>query len=123
MTETSVLIADDDVIVREIMSVYISRDSSLHLVATAKDAAETIELAGKHRPQVALVDVSMPGNSGPQLVKEIRRCSPDTRVLALSSHDDQGTVEDMLAAGAATYLVKGTPPIEILAAIRNVAQA
>src|SRR5581483_3017941 len=78
---------------------------------------EALALARARRPDVALVDVKMPGGGGVRAAREIIRVSPQTRVLALSAYEDRQTVLQMLAAGAVGYLVKGTSPDEIVRAI------
>ena len=90
------------------------------LIGTAGDADEAIALAGDERPDVALVDVSMPAGGGARAAREIARCSPDTRVIALSAFEDRPTVLEMLRAGAVGYLVKGTAGEEIVGSIQKV---
>jgi len=87
----------------------------------AQDADEVIELATRLRPQVCIVDVSMPGGGGPRATREIRSRSPWTRIVALSGHQDRATVVEMLRAGASAYLVKGATAEEIVDAIYTVA--
>jgi DNA-binding NarL/FixJ family response regulator len=123
MSRTTVAVADDDVVVREILSAYISLEPSMELVGMAEDAEEAIELASTHRPNVMLVDVTMPGRSGPETVKGIHLSSPATRILAFSAHEDRETMRTMLAAGASSYLLKGTPPDQIMELIRRAAKA
>jgi DNA-binding NarL/FixJ family response regulator len=114
MSHTTVAVADDDEVVREILSAYISVEPSMELVGMAQDAEEAIELASKYRPDIMLVDVTMPGRAGPETVRGILLSSPATRIFALSAHEDEETMAEMLAAGASRYLVKGTPPAQIL---------
>jgi EAL domain-containing protein (putative c-di-GMP-specific phosphodiesterase class I) len=73
-----------------------------------------------NRPDVAIVDVTMPAGGGPRAARGIITTSPTTRVIALSAHEDRATVLEMLRAGAVGYLVKGTAPEEILSAIDRV---
>jgi DNA-binding NarL/FixJ family response regulator len=115
----SVLIAEDEPSVRAALSDLIDDDRSLHLVGAAEDAQEAIDLAREHHPDVALLDVKMPSGGGPRATREIRAASPDTRVVALSALEDRVSVLEMLRAGAAGYLVKGTSPGEIVEAIRR----
>lgn len=111
------LIADDEAEVRSAPADLIGSEEHLELVGAAGDADEAIELATGTRPDVALVDVKMPGGGGPRATREILRTSPQTRVLALSAYEDRRTVLEMLGAGAVGYLVKGTAPEEIVRAI------
>ena len=119
MTPRCVLIADDNPTVRGILADVVATDTGLNVVATAGDAAEAIALAGRHRPDVALVDFRMPGG-GPWAAKEIKRVSPETRVVALSAHADKAAVLEMLRAGAVGYLVKGASGEDVLDSIARV---
>jgi signal transduction histidine kinase len=114
-----VLIAEDEPTVREALGELIDGETALRLVGSAGDAEEAIRLAREHRPDVALLDVKMPAGGGPRAAREIRAQCPDTRVVALSAYEDRATVLEMLRAGASGYLVKGTPAVEIVDAIRR----
>ncbi len=113
-----ILIADDDAEVRSVLIDIIGRAESLELVGVAEDAQQAIELAGRQRPDAALLDVKMPGG-GPRAAREIRASSPGTAIIALSAHEDARSVQEMLAAGAYNFLVKGTSPKELVDAIRS----
>jgi len=115
----TVLIAEDEPAVRAALSDLIDIEDELELVGAAADAQEAIDMAREHRPDVALVDVKMPAGGGTRAAREIRALSPATRVVALSAYEDRTTVLDMLRAGAAGYLVKGTSAGEIVEAIRR----
>ena len=119
---TTVLIADDQAEVREALELLVSSEPTFELVGLADDAERAIELARRHRPDVALVDFKMPGGGGPRAAREIRSCSPATRVVALSAYGDRNSVFQMLRAGAVGYLVKGASAAEIHAAIARSAQ-
>jgi signal transduction histidine kinase len=114
-----VLIAEDEPTVREALGELIDGEVALRLVGAAADAEEAIRLAQEHRPDVALLDVKMPAGGGPRAAREIRASCPDTRVVALSAYEDRSTVLEMLRAGASGYLVKGTPAVEVVEAIRR----
>ena len=116
MTRQCVLIADDDPEVRATLAEVVETDAGLEIVASAGNAAEAIALAGRHQPDVALIDFQMPGG-GPWAAQEIARVSPDTRVLAFSAHADKGAVLEMLRAGVVGYLVKGGSAKDVLDAI------
>ena len=118
----NVLIAEDDAGARAALAELIESEPSLSLVGQATDAAEAVHLATLYRPDVALLDVRMPQGGGPRATREIRRCSPRTRVVALSIHEDKGTVLEMIRAGAEGYLVKGGSPQEIIEAIHSSAR-
>jgi EAL domain-containing protein (putative c-di-GMP-specific phosphodiesterase class I)/AmiR/NasT family two-component response regulator len=119
MTLIRVLIAEDERVIRDALSRMVDDEESLELVAVAADAEEAVAMAGRERPDVALIDVKMPGGGGVRATREIRRLSPQTRVVALSAYDDRGTVLQMVRAGVSGYLVKGGPPEEIVETIHR----
>jgi EAL domain-containing protein (putative c-di-GMP-specific phosphodiesterase class I)/DNA-binding NarL/FixJ family response regulator len=122
-TTTSVLVVEDQPdLVRALVELIASR-KSLRLVGSAENVERGLELASQHRPDVALVDVKMPGGGGPRFTHEVQFCSPETRVVALSAYEDRANVFDMLRAGAVAYLVKGTAAgSEILTTVEQAAR-
>jgi EAL domain-containing protein (putative c-di-GMP-specific phosphodiesterase class I)/DNA-binding NarL/FixJ family response regulator len=116
-----VLIADDEQVVRESLASVIGSDPSLEIVGTAGDAQGAIDLAAWRLPDVALLDVRMPGG-GPRAAAEIARLSPSTRVLALSAAEDRESVLTMIRAGALSYVGKTASNEEILNAIHGTAE-
>lgn len=112
-----VLIADDDEMNRETLAEIIERSGALELIGIAKDADEAIAIAAMRRPDVALLDVRMPGGGGPRAAREIRKGSSDTRIVALSAFGDDRSVNDMLANGAISYLTKDASFDDIVDAI------
>jgi DNA-binding NarL/FixJ family response regulator len=116
-----VLVADDDPVMRMLMSAVIARDPELELAGEAEDAEEAIAAAERLRPDVALLDIEMPGGGGLHAALQIGARCPDTRVLALSGHQTDAARDQMTAAGAVGYVVKGAPPEDVLRAIREAA--
>ena len=116
-----VLIADDEQAVRESLAGVIGSDPSLEIVGSAQDAQGAIDLAAWRLPDVALLDVRMPGG-GPRAAAEIARLSPSTRVLALSAAEDRESVLAMIRAGALSYVGKTASNEEILSAIHGTAE-
>lgn len=102
-----ILVADDAATIREALAALIRTDPALELAATAADAREAVEAAERTQPDVALVDVRMPGG-GPAAARGIRTVSPSTHILAHSAFDDPGSRTAMLTAGAEDCIVKGT---------------
>lgn len=119
MERIRVLVAEDEEAVREALVDLLSSDAAIEVVGSAKDADEAIQMAADSKPDVALVDVKMPGGGGARAAREIRTHSPQTHVVALSAYEDRRTVLEMLRAGALGYVVKGTPADEILRTIRR----
>ncbi len=116
-----VLLAEDDVSVRNALATLIDREAGLELVGAVADAQRAIVVAGRERPDVALLDVRMPGGGGATAARAIRESSPETQIVALSAHDDRATVVEMLQAGAVGYVVKGAPIDDLLDTIRRAA--
>lgn len=114
-----VLLADDDAPVLAALAEMFEAEPGMTVVGAASDTDEAIAIAGRERPDVALLDVKMPGGGGPRAVREIGKVSPATRVVALSAHGDRASVAEMLRAGALSYVVKGAPIGEIIEAVER----
>ena len=112
-----VMIAEDEPALRDVLTDLIGNEDHLELVGAAGDAEQAIQIGRQKRPDVALVDVRMPGGGGPRVAREMRLYCPRTRVVALSAFDDRSTVLEMLQSGAVGYLVKGASGAEIVDAI------
>src|SRR4051794_30415053 len=103
-----ILVAEDDPSVRAALVGLIQAEAGLELVGEVAGAIEAVEVAAKQHPDVAVIDVRMPGGGGPAAVRGIKRRSPRTRMLAFSAAGDRETVLEMLEAGVVGYLVKGS---------------
>jgi DNA-binding NarL/FixJ family response regulator len=115
-----ILIADDHGIVRGGMKLLIDRQPDMEVVAEAEDGVEALETALRVRPDLAVLDVSMPRLTGLQAARQIKAHLPDCQVLMLSMHDDQRYVFDALKAGASGYVLKRDVDQSLLDAIRAV---
>ncbi|MEA2493412.1 MAG: hypothetical protein QOJ29_1323 [Thermoleophilaceae bacterium] len=116
-----VLVAEDDVAVRGALTALIGDEPRLELVAAVGDADQAIAAAERERPDVALLDVRMPGGGGARAARGIKRACPETRILALSAYEDRDTVLEMVEAGVAGYLVKGSTIEKIVSSIERAA--
>jgi EAL domain-containing protein (putative c-di-GMP-specific phosphodiesterase class I)/AmiR/NasT family two-component response regulator len=114
-----VLIADDEQSVLDVLTALMDAESDLEVAASARDAETAIQLATREQPDVAILDVRMPGGGGPRATREILRRSPDSRVIALSAHEEIDSVLEMLRAGALGYVVKGDSTDAIVKAIHR----
>lgn len=119
MSRIRLMLADDEAPVLEAMSELVSMDPFIDLIGTARDAGEAIDLAVMHEPDVALLDVRMPGGGGSRAAREIRRRSPETRIVALSASTDPRSVVSMVRAGAVGYVGKDRSADEVLRAIHR----
>lgn len=118
----SVLLADDDPVVRFGLRMMLSGAADLRVVAEANDGAEAVELARRHRPDVVLMDIRMPGTDGLTATETLRSRTPAPQVMVLTTFDADAHVLRALRAGAAGFLLKDTPPDELVVAIRHAAQ-
>lgn len=116
-----VLIADDDASMRSALWELLTSEPGYEVVALASGPDSAIGFAGTHQPDVAIVDVKMPGGGGVRAAEGIRGTSPETRILALSAWNDRETIRCMADAGALDYLVKGASPDDILDTIERLA--
>jgi EAL domain-containing protein (putative c-di-GMP-specific phosphodiesterase class I)/ActR/RegA family two-component response regulator len=114
-----VTIAEDDQLFRDALRALLATDPSLELAGVAADAEEAIALAAREQPDVALVDVRMPGGGGVRATEGIRAAAPGTRVIAVSGFTERTAVLEMVRAGAVGYVVKGAPLDELLATIHG----
>jgi DNA-binding NarL/FixJ family response regulator len=117
-----ILVADDHGIVRSGLRMLIERQEGMSVVAEAEDGVEALSLAQSVRPDVAVLDVSMPRMTGLQAAREIGAHCPDTSVLLLSMHDDERYVFEALKVGAAGYVLKRAADTDLIDAIRTVAR-
>ena len=111
------LVADDHGIVRSGVRMLLDQQEGISVVAEAEDGVEAVEAAIKHKPDVAVLDVSMPRMTGIQATHEIKQHVPDTAVVLLSMHDDQRYFYDALKAGAAGYVLKRSADSQLVDAI------
>lgn len=118
----NVLIADDDAMVRFGLRMMLDGAPDLTVVAEAGDGAEAIELARRHHPDVVLMDIRMPGTDGLTATEILRKDSPAPQVMVLTTFDADAHVLRALRAGAAGFLLKDTPPDELVVAVRHAAQ-
>ena len=115
-----VLLSDDHRIVREGLRTLLQKEPDLEVVGEAEDGHSTVELARKLRPQVVVMDITMPGLNGIEATRRITKEIPAVKVLALSMHVDARFVERILKAGATGYLPKDCASEELTRAIRTV---
>jgi two-component system, NarL family, response regulator NreC len=115
-----VLLADDHLLVRTGLRFIIDAQPDLEVVAEAGDGEEALRLALETRPDVALVDLSMPGPRAARTIADLVRECPGTRVLVVTVHDDPASLRASLAAGASGFVVKKAADTLLFAAIRTV---
>jgi len=119
---TRVLLADDHSIVRQGFRMILSTQSDFEVVGEAANGREAVQLAEELKPDVAVMDVSMPELNGIEATRRIAEVSPRTRVVALSMHKDSVYVREILRAGARGYLLKDAMDTDLIGAVRAVAR-
>ncbi len=121
MSELRIFLADDHAVVREGLKALINAQAGMTVVGEADDGLDACERVPGLRPDVVVMDVSMPGLTGSQATERLRKDCPLVKVLALTVHEDKGYIRQLLAAGAVGYVLKRTAPEELIRAIRVVA--
>ncbi|RXR02667.1 response regulator [Pseudoxanthomonas composti] len=115
------LIVDDHTLVRAGLSRLLQGFADVDVVAEASTADQAIDLTTLHRPELVLLDLSLPGRSGLEALTGILQIAPDTRVVMMSMHDDTQHVRDALDRGAAGFVLKDAAPMELELALRTAA--
>jgi DNA-binding NarL/FixJ family response regulator len=114
---TRVLVVDDQRLVREGLTALLELVDDLQLVAVAEDGAQALPLVARHRPDVVLMDLRMPGMDGVEATRRIRRDHPEVEVVVLTTHADDDSILAALRAGARGYLTKDAGVTEIARAV------
>jgi two-component system response regulator NreC len=115
-----VMIADDHAILRAGLKMLVNAQADMEVVSEASDGEKAVEAARETKPDVALLDLTMPRVGGMKALELMVRDCPNTRVLVLTMHDDPAYLRSALAAGASGYLLKRAVDAELIAAIRAV---
>ena len=114
------LLVDDQTLVRAALRTLLEQVSDFDVVADTGDGERALPLTREHAPDVALVDMAMPDTNGVEVTRRLRRACPQTRVLAMSTHDDGPFPACVLELGATGYITKSSSPTELVHAIRRV---
>ena len=120
MSPIRLLLADDHTLVRAGIRSLLESIEGVDVIAETGDGREALELIAKHRPDVALLDIGMPGLNGLEVAKRTPQASPETRIIILSMHADAAYVKKALRAGVAGYLLKGASVAELPLAVQAV---
>lgn len=119
---TRILIAEDHAIVREGIRMILDAEPDFEVVGETKDGEEAIQLARTLRPDVVVMDISMPRMTGVEATREIKRMLPDTDILILTMHEEESYVFQLLQLGASGYVVKRAAAADLVEAVRAAAR-
>ncbi len=122
MPRTRIIIADDHVLVREGIRALLALHDDVEVVGEASDGKEAIAMTDKLKPDIVLMDISMPGLGGLEATVEIKKTQPEIKILVLSQYDDKEYVSRFLKAGVSGYILKKAVGDELITAIRAVAR-
>ncbi|RPF39330.1 response regulator transcription factor [Streptomyces sp. TLI_185] len=117
-----VLIADDEPMIRAGVRAVLATDPDIEVVAEAVDGHDAVELVRRHRPEVAVLDIRMPGINGIDAAAEIRNTAPTTNIIMLTTFGEDDYILKALGGGAAGFLIKSGEPEELITGVRAVAE-
>ena len=117
----NVMIADDQELICQSLEIVIKSKSDMKVVAIANNGWETVDLAKKHKPDVLLLDIRMPGINGVECIKILKEKKLETKIIILTTFDDDEYIFEAVKNGASGYLLKGISLDELVKSIRLVA--
>jgi two-component system, NarL family, response regulator NreC len=119
MAKIHILLVDDHTLFRQGLKTLISAESDMDVAGEASNGSEAVEKAAAMRPDMVLMDVSMPGLRSFEAARQIRKNQPKTKVLFLTMYDDQDYVTQGMAVGASGYILKDCPSAELVQGLRD----
>jgi DNA-binding NarL/FixJ family response regulator len=119
-TPTKCLAVDDHPTVRKGLGLMFGQVDDLELIGSVDSGEEVVEAVRRLRPEVVIVDVRLPGIDGISVVRRISQSAPEVKTVVFSAYGDKRLLSDALSAGADGYVLKGSPPEDLLRAVRTV---
>jgi len=120
MKKITILLAENHVVVRESIRQFLEREASFEVVGEAGDGEEAVQMASQLKPDVIVMDISMPKLNGIEATKQIKALEPSAVILILTAYDYEQYIFPLLEAGAAGYLLKDVSSYELISAIQTV---
>ena len=117
-----IFIAEDHQTVREGIKLLVNAQSDMEVIGEAGDGETAIQEVSKLKPDIVLMDISMPTMNGLKATKRLRSMSPDVKILTLTRHTDDGYLQQLIGAGANGYVLKQSAPNELINAIRTIGE-
>lgn len=118
--KTRILLADDHPVVREGLRLLISRQSDLEVVGEAQDGRQLLSFARTLRPEIVVMDLSMPQSNAVEIATALKKAQPGLKVVILTVHEDEACLQEMAQAGAVGYVLKRSAGDELIRALRTV---
>ena len=112
------LIVDDDALILKSLSIALSREDDIEIIGCASDGAEALKICGEQQPDIALMDIRMPGVDGIAATRLIKQRYPNVRIMMLTTFDDKPNIQQALSAGADGYLIKTDKVSDIAGKLR-----
>src|SRR5512141_2939670 len=120
MSRIRILLADDHTLFRQGVKTLLASETDMEVVGEAADGSAAVERAAELKPDVVLLDIGMPGPSSFETTRQIKRNRPETKVLFLTMYDDEDYLLEGMEVGANGYVLKDSPAIQLVAAVRDV---
>lgn len=117
----TLIIADDHAMVRKGLTAFLATADDIEVMAVAQGGKEAVAAAGKYAPDVVLLDLFMPDQPAVETVRQIKRVSPRSQIIIVTSHEGDEYVVPTTQAGAISYILKDTTPEDLILAVRNAA--
>lgn len=118
----SLVIADDSEALRKLLRLSFELHPDFSVIGVAGDGHEATEMVCRLKPDLLLLDIAMPKQNGLQVLHEVRKCSPDTRIVVYSGFSPEDLAAVVLEKGASAYIVKGSPVSQLIDALRHAAE-
>jgi DNA-binding NarL/FixJ family response regulator len=119
---TRIAIVEDNKVIRESLAAYVHMDAELQCVCSCGTAEEALEVLPRHRPDVVLMDIQLPNQSGIECTARLKQLLPEVRIIMVTVYGDPDLILKALRAGACGYLLKRCTPEELINAVREVQQ-
>lgn len=117
-----ILLGDDHAVLRAGLKVLLNAEEDLEVIGEAADGLEVLEKSAQLRPDLVLLDLTMPRMNGVECIRNLLKAQPDLKILVLTMHDDEEYLKAVIQAGAQGYVLKKAADVELLSAIRTVSR-
>jgi two-component system, NarL family, response regulator NreC len=117
---TKIVLADDYQVVRKGLKAFLSSESDFDIIGEAGDGLATVDLVTRLQPDILVLDLLMPGINGLEVIRQLENRSPNTAIVIFSMLGNEAYVTEALSCGAKAYILKESPPEELVKAIREV---